>query len=236
MFVVLGLIILVAAVVVGVAGVFNNVGSGHALAHGFSVFGYHVTGSTGALFLYGIVVGAAAMLGLGLLLAGARRTSRRGRAARRELRQSRGQTAVSQDRDLIGQRESAQAETARSERARADETARSERARADEAARSETARADETTRSERARADETTRAETARTDDETARADEATRSETARADETTRSETARADETTRSETARADEAARAKTARADEATRAQQNSLPNGHHDPGQGG
>jgi hypothetical protein len=236
MFVVLGLIILVAAVVVGVAGVFNNVGSGHALAHGFSVFGYHVTGSTGALFLYGIVVGAAAMLGLGLLLAGARRTSRRGRAARRELRQSRGQTAVSQDRDLIGQRESAQAETARSERARADETTRSERARADEAARSETARADETTRSERARADETTRAETARTDDETARADEATRSETARADETTRSETARADETTRSETARADEAARAKTARADEATRAQQNSLPNGHHDPGQGG
>jgi hypothetical protein len=235
MFVVLGLIILVAAVVVGVAGVFNNVGSGHALAHGFSVFGYHVTGSTGALFLYGIVVGAAAMLGLGLLLAGARRTSRRGRAARRELRQSRGQTAVSQDRDLIGQRESAQAETARSERARADETTRSERARADEAARSETARADETTRSERARADETTRAETARTDDETARADEATRSETARADETTRSETARADETTRSETARADEAARAKTARADEATRAQQNSLPNGHHDPGQG-
>ena len=47
MFVVLGLIILVAAVVVGVAGVFNNVGSGHALTHGFSVFGYHVTGSTG---------------------------------------------------------------------------------------------------------------------------------------------------------------------------------------------
>jgi hypothetical protein len=214
MFVVLGLIILVAAVVVGVAGVFNNVGSGHALAHGFSVFGYHVTGSTGALFLYGIVVGAAAMLGLGLLLAGARRTSRRGRAARRELRQSRGQTAVSQDRDLIGQRESAQAETARSERARADETTRSERARADEAARSETARADETTRAERARADE------------------AARSETARADETTRSERARADETTRAETARTDD----ETARADEATRAQQNSLPNGHHDPGQGG
>ena len=138
MFVVLGLIILVAAVVVGVAGVFNNVGSGHALTHGFSVFGYHVTGSTGALFLYGIVVGAAAMLGLGLLLAGARRTSRRGRAARRELKQSRGQTAVSQDRDLIGQRESAQAETARSETARADEATRSERARADETARSET--------------------------------------------------------------------------------------------------
>ena len=179
MFVVLGLIILVAAVVVGVAGVFNNVGSGHALTHGFSVFGYHVTGSTGALFLYGIVVGAAAMLGLGLLLAGARRTSRRGHAARRELKQSRGQTAVSQDRDPIGQRESAQAETARAETARADETARSE-----------TARADETARSERARADETARSETAR-------ADEATRSQTARADETARAKTARADEATR---------------------------------------
>ena len=168
MFVVLGLIILVAAVVVGVAGVFNNVGSGHALTHGFSVFGYHVTGSTGALFLYGIVVGAAAMLGLGLLLAGARRTSRRGHAARRELKQSRGQTAaVSEDRDLIGQRESAQAETARSERARADEATRSETARSDEAARSERARADELTRSETARADETARAKTARADEAT---------------------------------------------------------------------
>lgn len=159
MFVVLGLIILVAAVVVGVAGVFNNVGSEHALVHGFSVFGYHVTGSTGALFLYGIVVGAAAMLGLGMLLAGARRTSHRGRAARRELKQSRGQTSVSQNRDLIGQRESAQAETARSETARADEATRSERARADETARSETARADETARAKTARADEATRAQ-----------------------------------------------------------------------------
>jgi hypothetical protein len=235
MLVVLGLIILVAAVVVGVAGVFNNVGSGHALTHSFSVFGYHMTGSTGALFLYGIVVGAAAMLGLGLLLTGARRTSRRGRAARRELKQSGPQTAaVSQDRYLTGQRESAQAETARSETARADETARSETARADETARAKTARADEATRSERARADETTRSETARADEtaraKTARADD----ETARSDETARAKTARADEATRSETARADETARAKAARADEATRAQQNSPPHGHHDPGQ--
>jgi hypothetical protein len=191
MFVVLGLVILVAAVVVGVAGVFNNVGSGHALTHSFSLFGYHVTGSTGALFLYGIVVGAAAMLGLGLLLAGARRTSRRGRAARRELKQSLpGTAAVSRDRDLIGQRESAQAEAARSERARSDETARSKTARADETARSETARADETARSETARADETARAKTARADDETARSDKTARAKTARAAETTRSKTA----------------------------------------------
>jgi hypothetical protein len=98
--VIVGLVILIAAVIVAVAGVLANSGSGHALPHDFAVLGYHVTGSTGTLFLYGIVVGAAALLGLVLLLAGARRTSRRGRDARRGLRQSRRETAaVSQDRD-----------------------------------------------------------------------------------------------------------------------------------------
>jgi hypothetical protein len=110
MIIIIGLVILVVAV----AGVLSNGGSGHALTHPFAVFGYHVTGSTGTLFLYGIVVGALAMLGLSLLLAGARRTSRRGGEARRGLRQSRRETAaVSQDRDdLISQREAARAYTA----------------------------------------------------------------------------------------------------------------------------
>jgi hypothetical protein len=114
MFIILGLIILVAAVIVGVAGVLGNGGTGHALTHPFAVFGYHVTGSTGTLFLYGIVVGALALFGLSLLLAGARRTSRRGREARQGLRQSRRETAaVSQDRDdLLDQREAARAYTA----------------------------------------------------------------------------------------------------------------------------
>jgi hypothetical protein len=114
MIIIFGLVILIAAVVAGVAGVLGNGGSGHALTHGFAVFGYHVTGSTGTLFLYGIVVGAVAVAGLSLLLAGARRTSRRGRDARRGLRQSRQETAaVSQDRDdLIGQRDTARAYTA----------------------------------------------------------------------------------------------------------------------------
>jgi hypothetical protein len=73
-----------------------------------------VTGSTGTLFLYGIVVGAIALLGLSLLLAGARRTARRGRDARRGLKQSRRETAaVTQDRDdLAGQRDTARAYTA----------------------------------------------------------------------------------------------------------------------------
>jgi len=114
MIIILGLIILVAAVIAGVAGVLGNGGTGHALTHPFAVFGYHVTGSTGTLFLYGIVVGALALFGLSLLLAGARRTSRRGREARQGLRQSRRETAaVSQDRDdLLDQREAARAYTA----------------------------------------------------------------------------------------------------------------------------
>ena len=104
MIVILGLIILVAALVVGVAGVLSNAGSAHALTHGFAVLGYHVTGSTGTLFLYGIVVGAVGLFGLSLLLAGARRTARRGRTARSDLKQSRRETAAAnQDRDDLAQ-------------------------------------------------------------------------------------------------------------------------------------
>ena len=113
MIIILGLVILVAAVIVGVAGVLANGGQAHAVTH-FAAFGYHVTGSTGTLFLYGIVVGALAMAGLSMLLAGARRTSRRGREARLGLAQSRRDTAaVSADRDdLAGQRDTARAYTA----------------------------------------------------------------------------------------------------------------------------
>ncbi|WP_433604591.1 hypothetical protein [Prescottella agglutinans] len=98
--VLIGLIILVAAIVIGVAGVLANAGAEHALTGDFTLFGYHVTGSTGALFLYGIVVGAVGVLGLSLLLAGARRTSRRGRVARNQLKQSRrNEAALTQQRD-----------------------------------------------------------------------------------------------------------------------------------------
>jgi hypothetical protein len=116
MIVIFGLVILVAAVIAGVAGVLTNGGPAHEVTH-FAVFGYHVTGSAGTLFLYGIITGALALAGLGLLLAGARRTSRRGRAARQSLRQSRRETAaVSKDRDnLIGQRDTARAYTVHDE-------------------------------------------------------------------------------------------------------------------------
>lgn len=113
MIVILGLVILVVAAIAGVDAVLGNGGHAHALTSGFSILGYHVTGSTGTLFLYGIIVGAVAMLGLSLLLGGARRTSRRGSAARHGLSQSRRETAaVSQDRDdLIRQRDTARAYT-----------------------------------------------------------------------------------------------------------------------------
>jgi hypothetical protein len=61
--IVVGLVILVAAPVAGVAGVLGNGGSANALTHRFAVFGYHVTGSAGTLFLYGIVVGRSAWPG-----------------------------------------------------------------------------------------------------------------------------------------------------------------------------
>jgi uncharacterized protein (DUF3084 family) len=122
MIIIIGLIILVAAVVAGVSGVLSNSGGGHAVTH-FAMFGYHVTGSTGTLFLYGIVLGAIGLFGLSLLTAGARRTSRRGSDARRGLRQSRRETATaSQQRDdLIDQRDTARADTARAETASAQE-------------------------------------------------------------------------------------------------------------------
>jgi hypothetical protein len=88
MIVIVGLVVLLFAVFVGVVGVLNNAGAAHLLSENFSVLGYHVTGSTGTLFLFGIVIGALAMLGMSVLLAGAQRTAGRGRDARRELQRS----------------------------------------------------------------------------------------------------------------------------------------------------
>ena len=102
MLVIVGLVVLLVAVIVGFTGVLTNAGPDHLLTENFSVFGYHVTGSTGTLFLFGIVIGAVAMLGLCVLLAGARRTAGRGRAARRDLTRSQRETAfLHRDRDQL---------------------------------------------------------------------------------------------------------------------------------------
>jgi hypothetical protein len=84
MMVIIGLVVLLIGVIVGIVGVLGNAGATHPLTENFSVLGYHVTGSTGTLFLSGIVVGAVALLGLSVLLAGARRGAVRGRDARRD--------------------------------------------------------------------------------------------------------------------------------------------------------
>ncbi|MFJ7271699.1 hypothetical protein ACIQV3_34520 [Streptomyces sp. NPDC099050] len=115
MILILGLILLIAALILAVAGVMANLGSAHELTNDFSVFGYHVTSSTGALFLYGIAVGAVAVLGLALILAAARRASRRNRLARHEasLTSQRESAVVDRERqDLIEQRDAARAQAA----------------------------------------------------------------------------------------------------------------------------
>jgi hypothetical protein len=108
MIVIVGLVVLLFAVVVGFVGVLNNAGAAHPLSENFSVLGYHVTGSTGTLFLFGIVIGALAMLGMSVLLAGAHRTASRGRDARRELARSQREVEfVNRDRDFEHQQEAA---------------------------------------------------------------------------------------------------------------------------------
>jgi hypothetical protein len=112
MIVIVGLVVLLVAVIVGFTGVLTNAGPTHSLTENFSVFGYHVTGSTGTLFLFGIVIGAVAMLGLSVLLAGALRTAGRGRDARHELENSQRETELlNRDRDQRLERQSVGAAT-----------------------------------------------------------------------------------------------------------------------------
>ncbi|MEV0106933.1 hypothetical protein AB0H42_11415 [Nocardia sp. NPDC050799] len=99
MIIVLGLVIAVAAVAAGVAGVAANTSDVNRLTSDFSVFDYHFAGTTGELFLIGIIVGVVGGLGVGLVSAGAWRSTRRGLETRRELRQSRKEIAAAQ-RDL----------------------------------------------------------------------------------------------------------------------------------------
>jgi hypothetical protein len=76
MLIIVGVVVLLVAAIIAIVGVLSNARAAHPLTD-FSVFGYHLTGSTGTLFLFGIAVGAVASLGLCLLLAGAWRTASR---------------------------------------------------------------------------------------------------------------------------------------------------------------
>ncbi|MEV5837076.1 hypothetical protein [Nocardia sp. NPDC052112] len=94
MIIIIGLVVLIGAVIVGVAGVAANTGEVRTAPSDFGVFDYHLTVSAGELFLYGMAIGAIGMLGLSLLLAGVWRSSRRSSTARRDLRQSRRELAA----------------------------------------------------------------------------------------------------------------------------------------------
>lgn len=101
---ILGLIILVAAGVVGTVAVVDNRGASHQIPGGFHAFGRVMHGSSGQLFFWGAVVGAAAMLGLMLLLAGVRRDLQLRAQARRDgVRGARRTRRLSsrRDRDVI---------------------------------------------------------------------------------------------------------------------------------------
>ncbi|MEY9931590.1 hypothetical protein ABH926_006239 [Catenulispora sp. GP43] len=84
MLLILGLIILIGAGVVGAVAVLDNRGASHQLPGGFHAFGHDFHGSSGQLFFWGAVVGAVAMFGLFLLLAGLRHELRFRAQARRD--------------------------------------------------------------------------------------------------------------------------------------------------------
>ena len=91
-----GLVLLFAAIVIGVAGAASNAGDAHALSGGFDVFGYNFSGSEAALFVAGIIVGAVGFLGLALVLAGSRSSARKARVAKREVKRARRETAAAE--------------------------------------------------------------------------------------------------------------------------------------------
>ncbi|HET6732850.1 hypothetical protein [Mycobacterium sp.] len=100
MLVIVGLIVLLLVGLVAIVGVLTNAGAGHPPIENFVVFGYHPTGSTGTLFLLGIMVGVVASLGFAALITGARRSASRAADTRRVAARIRRETAfINRDHD-----------------------------------------------------------------------------------------------------------------------------------------
>ena len=85
--VLLGVVLLVLCVLLGAGIALSNTGAVSAEAFGVSLSGVTI----GGLFLLGVAVGAAAMLGLGLVLVGAARKRAKKVALKREVRSVRGE-------------------------------------------------------------------------------------------------------------------------------------------------
>ncbi|WP_051133727.1 hypothetical protein [Nocardia paucivorans] len=85
MLIILGLVVTVAAVAAGVAGVAVNTSEINQLDSEFSVFDYTFAGTTGELFIIGLIVGVVGGLGVSMLFAGVRRSTRKRVETRRDL-------------------------------------------------------------------------------------------------------------------------------------------------------
>ncbi len=114
MLTIIGLIALLGAVAVGVAGVRENSGENNTLSNSFTVFGQNYDLSSGAVFGYGMLVGAIGACGLILLLTAVWTASRRGSAARRELRESKREIAADRKESTAPPGATASAPAARS--------------------------------------------------------------------------------------------------------------------------
>lgn len=100
--IIVGVLLLVIAGAVAANAIFTNRGSEHQVADGFSIFGYLIEGSTGRVFLYGAITGAAVLAGLYLTVVGSRRAVRSRIATRRELRHvQRDKQQLEQERDEL---------------------------------------------------------------------------------------------------------------------------------------
>jgi hypothetical protein len=87
--VVLGIVLLLLAGIGVLAGALANSGSDHTIVDGFNILGMSVNGSSGKVFLYGAILGAVAMLGLNVLLAGLGRGLKNKVRHRKEVRNTR---------------------------------------------------------------------------------------------------------------------------------------------------
>ena len=94
MIVIVGLVVLLAAVIVGFIGVLSNAGAAHPLTENFAVFGYHITGRPARCSSLGSWSARWRCSDCAVLLAGARRTAGRGRDARHELKRSQREEAA----------------------------------------------------------------------------------------------------------------------------------------------
>ncbi|MRH90706.1 hypothetical protein GFY24_25245 [Nocardia sp. SYP-A9097] len=77
MITVIGVFVLIAAVIAGLAAIFSTGGDPHSLTGDFTVLRYHVTDTASLALLWGAVVGLIALVLLGRLLVDAKRIERR---------------------------------------------------------------------------------------------------------------------------------------------------------------